>query len=76
MKFTIDTTKKSITPESDVMLKDVVKELLTLLEKGVGEYTLVYPAQTQSTLCNKGTSGYVVTDTLTKNEGIIPPLHY
>ena len=76
MRFTIDTVQKSITPESDAMLKDIVKELLVLLEKGVGEYTLVYPAAARPYLENKGTSGYVSTDTLTTNEAITPPLYY
>lgn len=75
MKFTIDTAKKSLTPESDAMLKDIVKELLVLLEKGVGEYTLVYPSVAKYPLENKGTSGYVSTDTLT-HEAITPPLYY
>jgi hypothetical protein len=75
MRFTIDTAQKSITPESDAMLKDIVKELLVLLEKGVGEYTLVYPAAAKYHFENKGTSGYVSTDTFT-HEAITPPLYY
>ena len=74
MRFIIDTHTRIITINGNPGLKELAQTLLELSEKGFEGYAVhVIPAVPTSV----GTTyGYVSSDTLTKNEGITPPLYY